>query len=221
MKVAAVLPALNEREALPHALRAVPEWIDAIVVDNGSTDATPDIARLLGAHVVAEPRRGFGAACKAGVDAAGDADIIVFMDADGTCDWGDVDALVEPIRKGKAHLVLGRRVRSLRERGAMPFHVSIATRVLGAACGRVAGVAVHDVPPYRAIRRDVLLDLDLKDRTYGWPLEMVIRAGREGYDVVEVPVRYKLRVGQSKVTGTLRGTLGATARMAKVLWQHR
>jgi glycosyltransferase involved in cell wall biosynthesis len=220
-QVCVVLPALNEADALAAALANRPSDVRVIVVDNGSTDGTADVARSLGVDVVTESRRGFGAACKAGLDASTGSDVVVFMDADDTCDWNDLPLLVEPILEGTSDLVLGRRVRSLRQRGSMPFHVGIANAVLGRLCGHLAGVAVHDVPPYRAIRRQSLIDLDLVDRTFGWPLEMVLRAGREKLRVDEVPVRYRVRVGTSKVTGSLRGTLRATSRMLRVLWEYR
>ncbi len=219
--VCAVLPALNEADALPHALAERPSDLRVIVVDNGSEDGTADVARSLGVEVVSEPRRGFGAACQAGLDSATTAEIIVFMDADATCTWADVERVVEPIREQRADLVLGRRVAELRERGSMAWHISVANSVLARACGYLAGTHIHDVGPLRAIRRDALVALGIEDRTYGWPLEMVLRAGRQGLRVIEVPVHYRVRVGTSKVTGTLRGTLRATRRMMGVLWDHR
>jgi len=215
-----ILPALNEADALGDALQGRPDHVRVVVVDNGSTDGTADVARRLGVEVVKESRRGFGYACQAGLDAAGDAHVVVFMDADATCDWADLDALTSPILDGSADLVLGRRVKALREPGAMPLHVGLANMFLGRMCGRLSGLAVHDIPPYRAARRSSLVDLALKDRTYGWPVEMVLKAGRSGLAVTEVPVRYRTRVGTSKVTGTVGGTLKATARMARVLVAH-
>lgn len=219
--ICVVLPALNEADALPAALAGRPDNVRVVVVDNGSTDATADVARSLGADVVAEPRRGFGFACAAGLEAAGEVDIVVYMDADATCDWADLPALTEPILGDHADLVLGRRVRQRRSRGAMPVHVAVANRVLGWLCGRLVAVSTHDIPPYRAMNRRALASLGIQDRTYGWPLEMVLRAGRSGLRVVEVPVAYHRRVGTSKVTGTLGGTLRATRRMLVVLWRHR
>lgn len=220
-QICVVLPALNEADALPAALKDAPTHVRLLVVDNGSTDTTASVARGLGADVVSEPRKGFGYACKAGLDASGDAEVIVFMDADDTCSWSDLDSLTEPILNDRADLMLGRRVKHLRQKGSMPFHVGIAVFVLGYVCGKVAGTDVHDVPPYRAIRRSSLVALDLQDRTFGWPLEMVIRAGHAGLRIDEVPVRYRVRVGVSKVTGTVRGTLKAVWRMSQVIWRYR
>jgi glycosyltransferase involved in cell wall biosynthesis len=216
-RVCAVLPALDEADALPAALAGRPEGLRVLVVDNGSTDGTAGVAEALGAEVVAEPRRGFGSACWRGTLAAEGADVVVFLDADGTLDWDDLPAVAGPVLAGTADLVLGHRRADLREAGAMTRHVAIANRVLGRLCGPLAGVRLHDIGPYRAIRLRALLDLGVRDRTYGWPLEMVVRAGRAGLRVVEVPVAYRVRVGTSKVTGRLWPTVRATVRMAAVL----
>ncbi|MGH8895857.1 MAG: glycosyltransferase family 2 protein [Egibacteraceae bacterium] len=212
-----VMPALNEADALPAALRGRPDGVRVVVVDNGSTDGTAEVAVALGAEVVTEPVRGFGAACWRGVEAAAGADVVVFMDADATLHWGDLEAVAGPVLDGQADLVLGRRVRALRAPGAMPWHVAVANAVLGGLCGLLAGARVHDVGPYRAIRRDALLGLGMRDRTYGWPLEMVLRAGRAGLRITEVPTRYLERVGSSKVTGRWWPTVRAMSRMTAVL----
>ena len=218
--VCVVLPALNEADALPAALAGRPKEVRAVVVDNGSTDGTSGVARRLAADVVVEPRRGFGAACRRGVLAAAGADVIVFMDADASCDWRDVPAVAGPVLDGHAELVLGRRVRRLRDPGAMPAHVAVANAALGVLCRAVARAPVHDCPPLRAVRRDALVDLALEEETYGWPLEMVLAAASAGLRILEVPVRYHRRVGVSKVTGSAWGTAKATTRMAAVLWRH-
>jgi hypothetical protein len=216
-RVCAVLPALDEADALPAALAGRPAGLRTVVVDNGSTDGTAAVARRLGAEVVVEERRGFGAACWRGLQASAGADVVVFLDADASLDWGDLGSVAGPVLDGRADLVLGHRRRELRARGAMPWHVGVANRLLGSACGLVAGVPLADVGPYRAARRDALLTLGVRDRSYGWPLEMVLRAGRAGLRVAEVPVRYHRRVGTSKVTGQLWPTCRAAARMAIVL----
>jgi glycosyltransferase involved in cell wall biosynthesis len=215
-----VMPALNEADALPAALRGRPDGVRVVVVDNGSTDGTAEIAAALGAEVATEPVRGFGAACQRGVEAAAGADVVVFMDADATLDWGDLEAVAGPVLDGQADLVLGHRVRTLRAPGAMPWHVAVANAVLGALCGLLAGVRLHDVGPYRAIRRDALLGLSMQDQTYGWPLEMVLRAGRAGLRVTEVPTRYLERAGSSKVTGRWWPTVRVAWRMTAVLARH-
>lgn len=220
-RVCAILPALDEQEALPGVLAARPPGIDVVVVDNGSTDATAEVARAGGATVVTEPQRGFGAACWAGVRAARDYEVLVFLDADGSLSWEDLPRVVDPVLSGAADLVLGARVARRREPGAMPWHAVIANALLGRLCGRLAGVSLHDIGPYRAIRADRLLGLGMRDRSYGWPLEMILRAGRSGLRVREVPVAYRVRSGgRSKVSGRAWPTVKTGARMAWVLIRH-
>lgn len=214
------MPALNEADALPAALAGRPTGYRYVVVDNGSTDGTGEVARGLGVEVVVEPRRGFGAACWAGLQAAAPAHVVVFVDADATFDWVDLPALVAPIAAGEVTLALGRRVRARREKGAMLWHVAVANAVLGRLCGLLAGVPVHDISPFRAVHRAALLDLGLRDRSYGWPLEMILRVGGRGLAVVEVPVAYRDRTGTSKVTGRPITTVRVAARMAGVLLAH-
>jgi len=216
-RLCAVLPALDEADALPAALAGRPPGLRVVVVDNGSTDATARVAAGLGCEVVAEPRRGYGAACLRGITAAAPAEVVVLLDADASLDWADLAAVAGPVLRGAADLVLGSRVPALREPGAMLWHVAFANTVLGGLCGLLAGVRARDIGPYRAAPREALLGLGIADRSYGWPLEMVLRAGRAGWRVVEVPVRYRRRVGTSKVTGRAWPTLKAATRMARVL----
>jgi glycosyltransferase involved in cell wall biosynthesis len=215
--VTVVLPALDEAEALPAALASFPAGVDLLVVDNGSSDGTAAVAAAAGARVVCEPRRGFGAACWAGVQASPQAEVIAFADADGSFDGADLAAVAGPVLRGEADLVLGSRLAGTREPGAMPAVAVAANRVLGLACRLLFGVALSDLGPFRAVRREVLAGLGVRDRGQGWPLEMVGRAGRAGLRVVEVPVRYRRRAGgTSKVSGSLPGTLRAAAAMAVV-----
>lgn len=208
-----ILPALDEAAAIPRVLASLPPGTRAIVVDNGSTDATAEVAAGLGATVVSEPRRGFGAACFAGLSAA-TSDVVAFMDCDGSLDGADLRAVVNPVVDGEADLVLGARVAT---RGAWPVHARIGNRVLARRLGRRLGVGVQDLGPMRAARREALLGLGLADRRFGWPLEMVVRAHRAGWRIAEVPVTYVPRVGRSKVTGTVRGTLRTIHDMRSVL----
>lgn len=208
-----VLPMLDEVEAIGDLLAAMPAGYRPIVVDNGSTDGGPEVARAAGALVIEEPQRGFGAACWTGLQAATD-EIVLFMDADGSMDPADLVRVAAPVLAGEADLVLGRRIP---DRGAWPPHARIANRYLARQVGRQTGLSLHDIGPMRAARRSELLDLGLTDRRFGWPLEMVLRAGRAGWRVREVDVPYHARAGRSKVTGTVKGTARAIRDMRRIL----
>ncbi|HEX2085849.1 MAG TPA: glycosyltransferase family 2 protein [Solirubrobacteraceae bacterium] len=208
-----VLPVLDEREALPGVLGAFPPGYRPIVADNGSTDGSGELAAELGATVVREERRGFGAACYAGLVAA-EADVVCFMDCDGSLDPRDLPRVADPVAAGAADLVLGARELA---RGAMPPHARVANRVLALELRRRAGVRVTDLGPMRAARREDLLALDIEDRRFGWPLEMVLRAARAGWRIEEVRVPYRARAGRSKITGTVRGTIRTVRDMRAVL----
>ena len=207
-----VLPVLNEAEALGWVLERIPSGYRPIVADNGSTDGSAHIARRLGATVVSEARRGFGAACFTGLLAADD-EIVCFMDADGSLDPHDLPGVTEPVIDGEADLVLGAR---RAERGAWPLHARFGNRVIARHVRRSTGVRLRDLGPMRAARREALLALGLRDRRFGWPLEMVLRAAEEGWRIAEVPVPYRTRTGRSKVTGTVRGTLRTVRDMVNV-----
>jgi glycosyltransferase involved in cell wall biosynthesis len=214
-RVTVILPALDEAAALPAALASFPPEAGLLVVDNGSTDQTAAVAAAHGAQVVHEPRRGFGAACWAWVQAA-PGEVLVFADADGSFDGADLPAVAGPVLAGEADLVVGSRM-ARREPGAMSALAVLENRVLGLACRLLFGVPVTDLGPFRAIRRDRLLPLGMTDRGSGWPLEMIGRAGAVGLRVAEVPVRYRPRAGgRSKVSGSVRGTVRAVAAMAAV-----
>jgi glycosyltransferase involved in cell wall biosynthesis len=200
-----VLPVLNEVSAIPWVLERMPEGYRPIVVDNASTDGSGELAASLGAHVVLETQPGFGAACYAGLRAA-DTEVVCFMDCDGSLDPSALPQVAGPVLGGAADLVLGER---RPEPGAWPLHARVANRVLALEVRRRTGVRLRDLGPMRAARREGLLALGLKDRRFGWPLEMVLRAAQAGWRLAEVPVGYGARSGRSKVTGTLRGTLRA------------
>jgi glycosyltransferase involved in cell wall biosynthesis len=207
-----ILPVLNEVEALPWVLGRMPQGHTAIVVDNGSTDGSGEVAEALGAFVVREPRRGFGAACFAGL-AASSGEVVAFMDADGSVDPAHLGAVLGPVERGEADLVLGGR---RPERGAWPLHARLGNRALTWELRRRTGVALRDLGPTRAARRLPLLGLEIADRRFGWPLEMVVRAADAGWRIGEVPVPYRLRAGRSKVTGTVRGTARTVLDMSRV-----
>ncbi|MEU6508368.1 glycosyltransferase family 2 protein [Streptomyces sp. NPDC046942] len=209
-----VLPCLDEAEALPWVLGRIPAGWRALVVDNGSTDGSPDIARALGATVVHEPRRGFGAACHAGLTAA-TGDIVCFCDCDASLDPALLEPFVWQVREGAADLVLGRR--RPQGRGAWPAHARAGNLALARMLRRRTGLRLHDLGPLRAARREALLALDLTDRRSGYPLQMVVRAADAGWRITERDVPYRPRTGASKVTGTWRGTWQAVRDMSRVL----
>jgi glycosyltransferase involved in cell wall biosynthesis len=205
-----ILPVLDECEALPWVLARMPAGYEPIVVDNGSRDGSGALAERLGARVVREDVRGFGAACFAGLLAAR-ADVVCFMDCDASLDPCDLPLVAEPVARGDADLVLGAR------RGAGPVHARLANRALALELRRRTGERLTDLGPMRAARREPLLALDVRDRRFGWPLEMVLRAAGAGWTIREVPVGHHARAGRSKVTGTVRGTARAVRDMAAVL----
>jgi glycosyltransferase involved in cell wall biosynthesis len=208
-----ILPVLNEVAALPWVISRMPEGYRPIVVDNGSIDGSAQCAAGLGAFVVEEPVRGFGAACWAGLVASTD-DVVCFMDCDGSLDPMDLKAVATPVLRGTADLVLGARQA---HRGAWPLHARLANRALAFEVRRRTGLGLRDLGPMRGARRHTLLDLSPLDRRSGWPLEMVLLAHRAGLRIVETPVPYRPRVGRSKVTGTLRGTVHAVQDMGALL----
>jgi glycosyltransferase involved in cell wall biosynthesis len=195
-------------------LGRMPEGYRAIVVDNGSTDGSARIARELGATVVSEPRRGFGAACAAGL-AAATAPVVAFCDADASLDPAQLPRVVAPVTQGGAGLVLGAR-RPVGA-GAWPVHARLANRYLARRLRRSTGAPLTDLGPMRAARTADLVALAVEDRRFGWPLEMVLRAGAAGWTIAEVQVDYRARTGRSKVTGTVRGTARAVQDMRRVL----
>jgi glycosyltransferase involved in cell wall biosynthesis len=208
-----VLPVLDEAAALPGVLAAMPPGFRPIVVDNGSSDGSAEIAAELGAEVVAEPSRGFGAACFAGLVAA-DSEIVCFMDCDGSLDPGELPRVAAPIAEGSADLALGARRAAA---GAWPLHARLANRALTAELRRRSGLCLRDLGPMRAAGRVALIELGIRDRRFGWPLEMVLLAARAGWRIRELEVDYRPRIGRSKVTGTLRGSARTVGDMARVL----
>jgi glycosyltransferase involved in cell wall biosynthesis len=207
-----VLPVLDEVRALPGVLAGLPSHIAPIVVDNGSTDGSAELASSLGAEVVRAEPRGFGAACWAGLVVATH-DTVCFMDCDGSLAGRDLSRVLDPLDRGDADLVLGAR-RPVD--GAWSRRNRLANRALASLVRRRTGLVLSDIGPMRAARRTALLELGLNDRRYGWPLEMVLRAAAAGWRVAELPVTYHPRVGRSKVTGTVLGTARAVSDMARV-----
>ncbi len=223
MDVDVIIPALNEAGNIAQLVReaAAQPVVRVIVVDNGSTDDTGPLAAEAGAHVVVEPRRGYGYACAAGV-AAATADILLFLDGDFSSLPAEMPRLLLPVQQGQADLVLGSRVLGEILPGAMPPHQRFGNWLTSALMSRLYGMAVTDLGPYRAIRRDLLRELHMQEMTFGWPTEMMVKCARLGVPILEVPVSFApRRAGQSKVSGTLRGSvlaayyiLGVTLRYA-------
>ena len=214
MDIDVILPCLNEAGALPDLLTRMPAGFRPVVADNGSTDGSGQIAADQGATVIAVPQRGFGAACHAGLLAA-KSDIVCVMDADGSFDPHELDRVVGPVADGTADLMMGRRRATTAS--AWPLHARLGNAVLAAQLRHRAGVPLHDLGPMRAFRRADMLALNLADRRFGYPLEMVLRAAEAGWRIGEVPITYYPRTGKSKVTGTVGGTVKAVRDMRRVL----
>ncbi len=224
LRVDAVIPALDEAQSLGLVLDALPSppVRRVIVADNGSTDATARIARERGATVVHEPRRGYGAACLKALEAlaADPPDVVLFLDADLSDDPSEAVLVLRPIFDGAADLVIGSRVLGEREPGALTPHARfgnwIATRLLAA----LYGVRYTDLGPFRAIRYDALVALGMRERDFGWTIEMQVKAARHGLRHVEVPVRYRRRVGRSKISGTVAGSVRAGVTILSTVFAH-
>jgi glycosyltransferase involved in cell wall biosynthesis len=209
-QIAVIIPALNEAGNIRHLVRDLVAITPAavLVVDNGSSDATASEALASGARLVSEPRRGYGYACAAGVAAAQDADVLVFLDGDYSFLPADLPNLLAPVLANQADLVLGSRELGSIAPGAMPPHQRLGNQLAAWLVKRLYGLQLTDLGPYRAIRRPCLLRLNMREMTYGWPAEMIVKAARSGARICEVPVSYQGRyAGRSKVSGTLRGTL--------------
>src|SRR5512143_2779301 len=220
-RIVVVLPALDEEDAVAAVVREVPKVVDeVIVVDNGSRDGTAAAAREAGATVVSEPRRGYGNACLAGIAAAGGADVVVFLDGDRSDYPAQLVDVVRPILDGRADLVIGSRTLGRSEAGAHPWHAVLGTRACVALMNVLAGSRATDLGPFRAITADALRRLDMRARNYGWTVEMQVKAARRGLRVVEVPVDYRPRLGKSKVSGTLRGTVGAATKIVGTILRY-
>jgi glycosyltransferase involved in cell wall biosynthesis len=216
LRVGVIIPTRNEALALPSVLPAIPPWVaEVIVVDNASTDGTPELARRLGARVVSEPRRGYGRACLAGIAALSpDVDTVLFMDGDASDRPEDMLRLLAPIAAGEAELVIGARTLGV-ETGALTPQQRFGNALACLLIRLIWGVRYTDLGPFRAIRRTSLVQLGMRDETWGWTVEMQVRAARLGLLVQELPVGYRRRIGISKISGTLSGTIRAGW---KILW---
>ncbi|MGD2157606.1 MAG: glycosyltransferase family 2 protein [Anaerolineales bacterium] len=223
MSTSVIIPALNEEQSLGAVLEAIPPESVAqiIVVDGGSTDGTVAVAEAAGAKVIHEPQRGYGRACAAGL-AHASGEFIVFMDADGADDPTQIPDLLAPLLEGRADLVLGSRLAGDISPGAMPWHQRVGNRLSAWLLRVLYGLPISDLSPFRALRREKLLRLGMVEMTYGWPTEMIAKAARRGWRIVELPVRYRPRLGgHSKISGTIRGTVLSTYYILKTIFKYR
>lgn len=209
-RICAVIPALNEEHSIGKVVSAIPEWVDeVVVVDNGSTDRTAEVAHSQGARVLAEMRRGYGRACQAGIHSLDGPDIVVFLDGDYSDYPEEMDKLVEPILRDEADLVAGSRVLGRRAPGALAPQARFGNWLACSLIRLFWGARYTDLGPFRAIRASTLKGLGMRDTNYGWMVEMQIKATLQKARVLEVPVSYRKRIGKSKVTGTVRGSIAA------------
>ncbi len=212
LKISVIIPAFNEEEAIGEVVGSVPEdQVDEIiVVDNGSTDDTARQASFAGARVIHESRPGYGSACLAGARAAADADILVFLDGDRSDDPQQLPSVVGPVLANGVDLVIGSRIHGHLEKGAMPIHGRLGNRLIVFLLRLLYQTNITDIGSFRAIKSQTLFDLKMEQMTYGWPVEMVVKAARQNLRIQSVPIHYRKRIGKSKVTGTVRGTILAT-----------
>ena len=220
-RVAVIIPAQNEADAIGKVLAEIPTWVDQIVVaDNGSSDSTAAVARAAGATVVCERQPGYGAACLAGIATVEEADIIVFLDGDYSDYPQEMAQLVDPIAFGSSELVIGSRVTGIREPGALQPQQRWGNWLATTLIRMIWRGRYTDLGPFRAIDANGLAALKMTDRNFGWTVEMQIRALEEGLRVIEVPVRYRRRVGTSKISGTVRGVVLAGSKILYVIARH-
>ena len=211
MRVSVIIPTCNEASSIAHVLRDLPADLvsEVLVVDSDSTDGTPEIAARLGARVIRESRRGYGRACLTGLAHASAPDIVVFLDGDYSDRPGELPILLAPIIAGRADITVGSRLGANRNSGALPWHAALGNRFAASLIRFLYGLNITDLGPFRAGRADVLRAIALEEPTYGWAVEMILKGALAGFRVVEVPVSYYPRIGKSKISGTLKGTLGA------------
>jgi glycosyltransferase involved in cell wall biosynthesis len=211
MRVSVVIPTHNEAQAIGRVLTDLPRDIvtEVIVVDSNSTDGTPHLAGIMGARVIEEPRRGYGRACLTGLANTQNPDVVVFLDGDYSDRPSELPLILAPILCGSADITLGSRFGGTSSRGALPWHQSFGNRLAAGLIRLLYGVKISDLGPFRAGRADVLRALALAEATYGWAVEMIVKGAIAGFRIVEVPVSYHPRIGKSKISGTVKGTLGA------------
>ena len=211
MRVSVIIPTHNEAQAIGRVLADLRSNLvsEGIVVDSNSTDGTPDLARAMGAHVIEEPRRGYGRACLTGLANTRNPDVVVFLDGDYSDRPSELPIVLAPIFEGRADITLGSRLSGKNNFGALPWQQSFGNRLAAGLIRLLYGVKVSDLGPFRAGRADVVRALALEETTYGWAVEMILKGAIAGFRIVEVPVSYYPRIGESKISGTVKGTVGA------------
>ncbi len=210
-RISVIIPVFNEQDAIEKVIGDIPSHLstEIIVVDNGSTDQTAKLAAAMGARIVRENRRGYGSACLAGIAATNNPDIVVFLDGDYSDHPNEMPDLIAPILENRADLVIGSRVLGNSEPGALMIQARFGNRLATSLIKILFGVSYTDLGPFRAIRYRALRDLNMRDKTFGWTVEMQVKAAKQAIKIQEVPVSYRKRIGVSKITGTLKGTLKA------------
>jgi glycosyltransferase involved in cell wall biosynthesis len=227
MRVSVIIPTHNEAQAIARVLADLPSNLstEVIVVDSNSKDGTPEIAGKMGARVVREDRRGYGRACLTGLANANAPDVVVFLDGDYSDRPSELPIILAPIIEGRADITLGSRLSGKSNADALPWHQAFGNRLAASLIRLLYGVKVTDLGPFRAARADVLRALELEEATYGWAVEMILKGALRGFRVVEVPVSYYPRIGKSKISGTLKGTIGAgwfiISLIVRYYFQHR
>jgi glycosyltransferase involved in cell wall biosynthesis len=211
VRVSVIIPTRNEAQAIGRVLADLPRNLvnEVIVVDNCSSDGTPDTAAGMGARVISEPRRGYGQACLTGVAAADAPDVVVFLDGDYSDRPAELPLLLAPIAEGRADVTLGSRLAGPRAPGALPWHAVFGNWLAASLIRNLFGLRISDLGPFRAARAEALRAVELEETTYGWAVELIVKGAIRGLRIIEIPVSYHPRIGKSKISGTLRGTIGA------------
>ena len=223
MRVSVIIPTYNEAQSIGLVLADIPTGMveQVLVIDSDSTDGTAQIARQMGAEVLREPRRGYGRACLTGLAALKAPDIVVFLDGDYSDRPAELSRLLEPLRNGAADIVIGSRLAGERMAGSMPWHAVFGNRLAATLIAFMSGVRLTDLGPFRAGRYQALMALGLRESTYGWPVEMIVKGAQRGLRITEVPVSYHPRIGSSKISGTFRGSVGAAWGILGAILKYR